>query len=176
MIYIVPTDTCFWLWCPMSDTDWYNSIYKMKGRWFNKLLAVMVKDFDSIHELAEISEDNINFLKAYPYPFSVLLPLNTWIINKNIPNKDDYTKISIRVANIECQKKLIEKVWPIFLTSANVSGQDERYEIKGILNDFTNYDIEVIWNIKELKKVPPSDIFAINDDWTLNFLRQNHTK
>lgn len=74
MIRIIPTDTCYGLAGELTKADFLR-IYELKGRDFSKPLALVVKDFENISDIAFISKKQISFLKEYPYPFSVVLPL-----------------------------------------------------------------------------------------------------
>lgn len=177
MLYLIPTDTCFWIWCSVISVDDYNEIYNVKWRWFDKLLAVMVWDFEDIKNIAEISEDNLNFIKNYPYPFSVLLTPKSWFLPLDLPNIWDYKRVSVRVANIKFQKDLIKKLWPIFLTSANKSGEEEIYSVSEFKRQFVNdLDKIEIADFNDIEVSPPSDIFLIKDTWELEFVRRNYSK
>jgi tRNA A37 threonylcarbamoyladenosine synthetase subunit TsaC/SUA5/YrdC len=72
MIYILPTDTCYGLACPLEDKKNYEKIYKMKKRRFEKPLALMVKNFAWLSENTDLTDQQIDFLKAYEKPFTVL--------------------------------------------------------------------------------------------------------
>lgn len=176
MIYILPTDTCFWIWTPINSEEWYNKIYKIKNRWYEKPLAVMVNSFENIKDVAFISEKEEEFIKGYNFPFTVLLNPKPSIINKNFKNASDYKKIAVRVADNFVLKKVTEEVWAIFLTSANISGWTEKYSIEEIKEEFKDFKNDLVFfdEIPNIKKAPPSNIFEINDDWTISFLRQNY--
>jgi hypothetical protein len=73
---------------------------------------------------------------------------------------------------------LIKENWPIFLTSANISNEQEIYnknEIKNIFwNLIENWKVKFIWeNMWNIKKEKPSDIFEfIWDGLEINYLRK----
>jgi tRNA A37 threonylcarbamoyladenosine synthetase subunit TsaC/SUA5/YrdC len=50
-----------------------------------------------------------------------------------------YQKIAFRIAHNDAQKKLIKEVGPIFLTSANTSGEKEIYSKDEIKETFSYY-------------------------------------
>ena len=50
-----------------------------------------------------------------------------------------YKKIALRVAHNDAQKKLIKEVGPIFLTSANTSGEQEIYKKEELKEVFSYY-------------------------------------
>ena len=135
----------------------------------------MVSDFDEIHKIADISKEHLDFIKSYPYPFSVLLKPKEDFLQNDLPNVSDYEYVSVRVANLDCQKRLLEEIWPIFLTSANISWEAEIYDLEEAKKLFWHYnDIEFIQDFKTIKKIPPSDIFKITPSLELEFLRKNH--
>ncbi len=184
MIYIIPTDTCYWICCSIDDIKSYEKIYKIKKRDKSKPLAVMVYDYKYLKKISDLNNQQIKFLKEYKYPFTILTNsdyINHWIKYKNelwvwFFNDSIYNKIAIRVAHNDIQKKYIWKVWPIFLTSANFSWKKEIYTIKGLENTFKDYlekkEVEIIWN-NNLKETVASDIFEfVWDTLEINYFRK----
>lgn len=183
MIYVIPTDTCFWIWCEISDIESYEKIYKIKNRTLDKPLAIMVWDFNWLETHTDLNDEQISFLKNYNHPFTVLtncdrikMLLSLEQADFCYKNKEKYEKIAFRIANNEIQKKLIDEIWPIFLTSANLSWDKEIYDIIEIKNIFKPYlkDIKIFWE-NSINKIPPSDIFEfVWDSLELNYLRKNY--
>lgn len=175
MIYILPTDTCFWIACSTNDIEWYTEIYKLKNRDYSKLIAIMLPDFESLEKHTYISKEQVNFLKNYNKPFSVLLkPKNKEnFIDKNLPNYDLYDEISFRVAS-EINKAFLTKTWAIFLTSANISGFPETYIIEEIQKQFKdNFEkFEIIANRDKIEINPPSDIIKFWENSEIIYLRK----
>ncbi|MDD5213286.1 MAG: Sua5/YciO/YrdC/YwlC family protein [Candidatus Gracilibacteria bacterium] len=176
MIYIIPTDTCFGLACPTNDIEGYTEIYKLKNRDYSKLIAIMLPDFESLEKYTFVTDEQIEFLKNYNKPFSVLLqPKNKEnLINKNIKNYNLYDKISFRVAS-EINKDFLNKTGAIFLTSANISGFPETYKIEEIKEQFgENFkNLEIIGNTEILAKTNPSDIIEFDKNNEIIYLRKN---
>lgn len=173
MIYILPTDTCYWIACAIDDIKSYNKIYKIKNRSYDKPLAVMVPDFEWLKENTDLTIEQIDFLKNYEKPFTILtdsMPIRVWInfVNddsgEEFINRWNYEKIAIRVAHNNFQKRILKENWPIFLTSANFSGEKEMYTAREIKEKFWYYldkwIIKFVWeNAWHLEKNPPSEIF-----------------
>lgn len=183
MIYILPTDTCFWIACAFDDTNSYHQIYKIKNRPLEKPLAIMVENFEWLAKNTSLSDDQIDFLKKYPRPFTILTdcPYIEMILNLEqddfqYENKEFYKKIAFRVAHNEIQKKLISEVWPIFLTSANFSWEKEIYSINEAKKQFQPFkNIIFLWdNIILDNSIQPSDIFEFEWESSQNikYLRQ----
>jgi tRNA A37 threonylcarbamoyladenosine synthetase subunit TsaC/SUA5/YrdC len=71
MLTLIPTDTCYGLAGAFIAAD-YLEIYRLKGRDFDKLLAILVEELDDMRRYIEISDEHIEFLRTYPYPWSFL--------------------------------------------------------------------------------------------------------
>lgn len=185
MIYIIPTDTCYWIACSLSEIKEYEKIYKIKKRDLSKALAIIVLDFNWLEKHSDLTKEQIKFLQNYKKPFTILTNsdyVKIWINfeneNEMFPNKDIYKKIAFRVVNNEIQKKLIKENWPMFLTSANISNKPEIYTIKDLKNEFWYYlekkIVEIRWTDNLNSKNPPSDIFEFDwDSLDLIYHRQN---
>ncbi len=185
-IFIVPTNTCFWIACPISEIESYKKIYEIKKRDFSKPLAILVDDFDYLSKNSLLTENQINFLKNYSKPWTILIDKEK-ITDKNLlnqieklPNSEIYEKIAFRVAHNFMHRKLISKHWPLFLTSANKSNNPEilsSIKIKQELKD----EIENFW-IKVFahndfcinSQQTASDIFEfIGENDEIRYLRKN---
>lgn len=188
MIYILPTDTCYWIATPINDIKNYEKIYKIKKRNLNKPLAILVKDFEWLTKYTDLNEEQIKFLRNYKNPFTILCDssyIKLWLNFVNEENGGEefinrwvYEKIAFRVANNSEQKKLIKENWSLFLTSANISDEKELYSNKEIKETFSYYlDKWIIkfienksWN---LQKKSPSEIFEFEWETTTQiFLRK----
>jgi len=146
----------------------------------------MVEDFDWLRENTDLTEEQVNFLERYEKPFTILtnsrsieLFLQFWDDNEeHFINKDIYEQIAIRVASNPIESKLINSVGPIWLTSANLSGKWETYDIAKIEEDFEYYIekevVEVLGTYTLDPDVPASDIFGfIWGSLDLEYLRKN---
>lgn len=187
MIYILPTNTCYWIACPIHDIKSYEWIYKIKKRSFDKPLAILVPDFKWLFDNTDLNEKQIEFLKSYNRPFTILTNcdhLKIWMNyideeNKEFINRDIYEKFAFRVAHNDTQKRLVKENWPMFLTSANLSNKPEIYKSKEIEEDFWYYlerdKIKFVWkNTGNLDEIWASDIFEF--DWEsldIEYLRKN---
>jgi len=187
MIYILPTDTCFWIACPIHDIKSYEGIYKIKKRNLSKPIAILIDNYKWLTENTDLNTEQIEFLKNYDKPFTILTnsdPLKLWINytdedNKEFINRDIYKEFAFRVANNNTQKKLIKQHWPMFLTSANISNNQEIYTSKEIEKEFCYYlennKIQFVWkNTWKLKQNWTSDIFKfIWDSLEIEYIRKN---
>ncbi len=176
MIYILPTDTCYGIACAFDDKKNYEKIYKIKKRSHDKPLAIMVKNFQWLRDNTDLTDEQVDFLERYEKPFTVLthsrnIELFLEYADDNedyFINKDVYEQIAFRVAHNGMQESLINEVGPIWLTSANLSGAGETYDIAKIDSDFEYYIekwvVEVMGTANLDPEVPASDIFSFEDD------------
>lgn len=179
-LFILPTNTCFWIATPIDDIEWYKKIYEIKKRNFSKPLAILVIDFDWLEQNTILTHEQIEFLKNYEKPFTILTETRDDIIPKDIPNKEIYKKAAFRVAHNFMHRSLIKDFWPLFLTSANLSNQAELFTTKDIRDTFKEeiekYDIKVFAHptfcIKS--EIRASDIFEFIWNTTeIKYIRRN---
>jgi len=179
MIFILPTDTCYWIGCYCDNIEDYKKIYKIKNRSFSKPLAIFLNNYKEIEKYAYLSEKQLDFIKKYKHPFTVLLNIKNNLLIKNLPNKDKYKKIAFRIADNNVLKSYTKNK-PIFLTSANFSWETEIYNTDELKKQFKNYleEIEIDETIEKIEKKPPSNIFEfINNDEEnieIKYLRKNY--
>ncbi len=176
MVYVIPTDTCFWFACNIYDKKNYKKIYAIKWRNFIKPLPILVKTFEDLEYLTEINVNQINYLKSYPYPFTLLIKPNKNFKYPDFIEKNDYKKIAIRIAEICIPWEFLHMFnYPLFLTSANISDQKELFSSLEIKKEFNNNlkDLEIIE--AQIEKRPASNIFEfIKDSLEINFIRKNY--
>lgn len=182
-IYILATDTCYGIWCSIDEVKSYEKIYKIKKRSFDKPLAIMVEDYNWLKENTDLTEAQVDFLKSYPHPFTIMTQCSAieallqFDEDKHFyKNKDVYKQIAFRVAHTPQQKKLIHRLGPIFLTSANISWQKEIFNYKDLKSSFEEYEhlIHIVSKENLEWKLPSSDIFEF--DWEsldIHFIRKN---
>ena len=172
MIYILPTDTCYGIACWLDDKKNYEKIYKIKKRSFEKPLAIMVKNFRWLRENTTLTGDQVDFLERYEKPFTILTnsdPVELFLkygdgTEEHFINKDVYEQVAFRVASQMIDEDLVDKLWPIWLTSANLSGSWESYTSEEIQKDFEYYlekdIVEVLWWYDLDPNIPASDVFS----------------
>ncbi len=180
-LFILPTDTCFWIATPINDIEWYNAIYKIKKRGLDKPLAILVDSFEWLEENTILNDKQINFLKNYNKPFSILTKTKIDILPDNIPNKEIYKKVAFRIAHNFMHSKLIRlNNSPLFLTSANRSWECELFSSHNIREIFESEikenDIKVFahpWFCIDSKQIS-SDIFEfIWESTEIKYIRKN---
>lgn len=175
-IFLIPTDTCYWIACHVFDIKSYNKIYEIKGRTFKKPLAVIVPDFEWLREHTILNDEQIEFLKNYERPFTILTNIKSR--KKLIPkNYKMLKKIALRVANNDTQKEAIQEHWLLFLTSANRSWEADIFkeeELEKVFDkEIDEWVVDILkpktWEKKSSNEKSSSDIFAFIKESTDRF-------
>jgi tRNA A37 threonylcarbamoyladenosine synthetase subunit TsaC/SUA5/YrdC len=185
-IFLLPTDTCFGIACALDDMASYHRIYKIKKRKLGKPLALMVEDWVWLEKYTKLTLEQIEELKNYKKPFTILTdaPYIKMFINLEdendevFENAEVYEEIAFRVAHNDTQRKLIKEIGPIWLTSANFSGEAEIYDSETLEKVFERYleEIKILAPKKGnyvLEKNPPSDIFRFLPDGSKEYTRKS---
>jgi hypothetical protein len=103
----------------VSDPKSYEKIYEIKKRDKSKPLSIMVPSFSWLEKNTDLTKQQIDFLRNYEEPFTVLAGcdyLKIWINfvneeeNEEFFNRDIYEKFAFRVANNETQEKLLKEI------------------------------------------------------------------
>lgn len=117
----VPTDTVYGVCARISEAG-QEKLYEVKNRPRSKQFPVMCSDLKQAETIVEISESAQKIMRAFmPGPLTVILRKKA-----DAPAAIHGDTVAIRLAVSEPLRKLIEKTGtPIFLTSANQSGQKE---------------------------------------------------
>ena len=120
----VPTDTVFGICARINSQIAYNKLLKVKKRPINKAFPVMCVDIEQIKNIAIVDEIAEKLIKAFmPGPITLVLKKNSNLPEYVTNGKDT---IAVRMAPSKTIEELITKIGsPIFMTSANQSGQPE---------------------------------------------------
>lgn len=186
MIYLFPTNTCFWIACSIDDIKSYDKIYNIKKRSLDKPLAILVADFSWLLKNTSLTQEQVDYLEKYKKPFTILTDcphLKLWLNYENpenseaFQNRDIYEKFAFRVAHTKEQEKLTKKIWPLFLTSANYSNSPEIYSYDELeitfWNLIENWKIKYIWEKQDLEKTKSSEVFEFEwESLEKKFLRK----
>ncbi|MBN3490849.1 threonylcarbamoyl-AMP synthase [Acholeplasma equirhinis] len=118
-VIIFPTDTVYGIGTPILDKEGIRKIYEIKGRDFNKPLAVLCSNLDQMTEFGYVTDDAVKLAKAF-WPGALTLILKS---------KPDYAKesgevtIGVRMPNHPLALKIIAMHGPMKTTSVNNSGE-----------------------------------------------------
>lgn len=115
------TDTVFGVCCRMQSEAASERLRDIKHRPMDKAFPIMASDIRQVEEFAIIEETGRKIMTSLlPGPGTVILRKKENLpeyINGGLPT------VAVRLATSDQLKKLIEKTGPLFMTSANQSGQ-----------------------------------------------------
>lgn len=124
-VVLLPTETVYGLACHADNAQAVQKIYAIKGRSFQKPLAVCVKDLDIARRLGEFSAAAIELAKQYwPGSLTIIVEAKTdlEIDPKCHAKLGEMTTIAFRCPEADWLHHLDG---PLALTSANRSGEKD---------------------------------------------------
>lgn len=134
-VCVLPTETVYGIGCRADNATAIERIYAIKGRGFDKSLAVCVSDLDMAERLAEFDLLASRLATEFwPGALTLVLPAKDKILNARCYQGDT---IALRCPDIAWSKNLEA---PLALTSANKSGEldattaDTGLEVDGVLD------------------------------------------
>ena len=121
-VVFVPTDTVFGLAALPSKPDAVARVFALKDRPANRNLPVMVSNVDQLQTIGAIVSDSAQRLIASDYvpgPLSVVLALGEGERPEWLAGREE---IAFRMPNDRFMLDLLDRVGPLFVTSANRHG------------------------------------------------------
>ena len=120
----VPTDTVYGLCGKIDSKKAYEKLLEIKERPINKAFPIMCADEKQVRKIGIVDKNVEKLISEFmPGPITLILERNE--------NLEDYitngkNTIAVRIATTKALVELIRKVGtPIFMTSANKSGEPE---------------------------------------------------
>jgi len=153
---ILPTETVYGLAARADDSTAVDHIYAIKGRSFNKPLAVCIRDISQAETLA-IFDAKAKALAAafWPGPLTLVLPAK----RKNLDARCYQNgTIALRCPDIAWREHLLET--PLALTSANRSGEPDAVTADTTLNA----DVDGLLDMGPAKGGRPSTIISVTEE------------
>ena len=139
----VPTDTVYGVCARISSKKAYDKLVDIKKRPTNKSFPVMCLDEEQIKSIAIVNKSAEKLIRAFmPGPITLVLKKRpeafSYINNSGTRISDE---LAVRIVPLKILKELIEKTEsPIFLTSANMSGEAVCTSLDEIEKVFPNLD------------------------------------
>lgn len=136
-VIAVPTDTVYGLCARMNSKKAREHLIEIKHRPENKAFPIMCNNIEQIKSIAKVDERIEKIINSFmPGPITILLEKRIEI-PKYVNN--GLRLIAVRMATSKPLEELIEKVGsPIFMTSANISGEPVCKTIEEIQEKFQN--------------------------------------
>ena len=98
-----------------------------------------------MEKISKLNSRQIDFLKGYPHPFTIVTEMKTDFIFPSFLDRNLYKDFGLRVAESFLTEEGSEMLeFPIFLTSANNSGEEEIYDYSELQERFGKYGITMI--------------------------------
>lgn len=151
-VCILPTETVYGIACRADNSDAIDRIYAIKGRDFDKPLAVCVGDETSAKDLAQFDDLALKLAQDFwPGPLTLVLPVQHKTLDKRCYQGDT---VALRCADIDWREHFTR---PLALTSANKSGEPAATTAQ------TGLDVDAILDTGPSREKTPSTILLVKD-------------
>ena len=137
----IPTDTVYGVCARINSQKAFDNLVNAKHRPANKSFPVLCLDEEQIESIAIVNDNAQKLIRAFlPGPMTIVLKKKKeafeYINNAGERTSDE---LAIRILPLEFIKELIKKVGsPLFLSSANLSGQEVCKTLEEIEEVFPN--------------------------------------
>ena len=138
-VIAVPTDTVYGLCARMNSKKARENLIRIKNRPKNKNFPIMCANLEQIKQIAQVSEKSEKIIQSFmPGPITLIFLKNANVLE--FVNKGS-NEIGIRMATSKALEELILQIGePIYMTSANLSGEPVCKSIEEIQEKFQNLD------------------------------------
>ncbi len=121
-VAVCPTDTVYGFIAHAGEREAVKKIFRIKERDISKPLAVFIRDFEAVENLAEINETQREFLKkVWPGKVTAVCAAKSLDFPEYIISSDG--KMGLRMPDYEFLNQLLSVAgFPLAQTSANISG------------------------------------------------------
>ncbi|MDB2438256.1 L-threonylcarbamoyladenylate synthase [Hellea sp.] len=151
-VCVLPTETVYGIACRADHPKAIDRIYAIKGRGFDKPLAVCVRDIEAAKKLAEFDDMALKLAKEFwPGPLTLVLPVKNKTLDKRCYQGGT---IALRCPDIEWREHFKQ---PLALTSANKSGEPAATTAE------TGLEVDAVLNTGPSREKIPSTILAVKD-------------
>lgn len=158
-VLIFPTDTVYGLGTPYLNKDGLNKIYEIKGRDFNKPVAILISNFEQANQIAIIHDNALKVAKHF-WPGGLTIVFNS---TKSYYNVSGEKTIGLRMPNHKLALDLIHSYGPLKTTSVNYSNQAPLNDYKIIKKTFGKLVDQVYPNTQSLTQVSSTVIDFTHD-------------
>ena len=174
-VVILPTETVYGVAARADDEEAVKRLYAIKGRSFDKPLALCIKDTDVAEGFARFDDKARSLADAFwPGPLTLVLPLladsKAAMLSPQMvsTNEKGEKTIALRCPDIIWREDIGNM--PIALTSANTSGDPAPSTAKDAAKAI-GYEVDDMWLGADCPEAIPSTIVTLAED-TPRILRQ----
>lgn len=131
----LPTETVYGLAAPVQHLAAIEKVFALKGRPKNNPLIVHLASKEGLHEYVTCTSSILNELTDAFWPGPLTLVLQA---NDKVPNvvRCDLPTVAFRVPDHPLTQQIIERVGPLVMPSANLSGRPSATQAEHVLKDF----------------------------------------
>ncbi len=164
---LYPTETLYGLGADALSEVSVRRVFDVKGRPYGNPIPILVKDIEMFDRMAILSDEASKLIDRF-LPGALTLILNQRVRFPELITAGTGT-VAVRISSHPFVKRLFEYLsQPLTATSANISGMDNLYDIKDIIDAFRSRVDLIIDSgslppskgstVVDLTKTPPSII------------------
>ncbi|MDY0277582.1 MAG: L-threonylcarbamoyladenylate synthase [Acholeplasma sp.] len=168
-VIIFPTDTVYGIGAGLYDEEGIKRIYKIKGRDFNKPLAVLCANLEQIETFA-IVDKRVKLIAKLFWPGGLTLILKT---NDSYFNKTKEKTIGVRIPKHKFAQRLLIDRGPMKTTSVNTSGEEPLNDYGVIYKKYHNVVNYIYENDEDIDGVS-STVIDLTEE--LKVIREGNIK
>jgi L-threonylcarbamoyladenylate synthase len=142
-VVALPTDTVYGIAASLQFPDAISRLYEIKGRTFEKAIAVLLADIDQLPQVAHPLPPAAQRLAAQHWPGALTLVI---LKQMHLPAiLSPYPTIGVRVPAHPVTRAVLAQTGPLAVTSANRSGQPDSFtaaEVRAHLGDALDFVLD----------------------------------
>jgi len=139
----VPTDTVYGVCARINSKKAFDKLVDTKKRPKNKSFPVLCLDEEQIKSIAIVNKNAEKLIRKFmPGPITLVLNKKMEAFSYvNNAGERESNELAVRIVPLEVLKKLVQKTGsPLFLSSANLSGEEVCTTLDDIERTFPNID------------------------------------
>lgn len=156
-VFIFPTDTVYGIGCSIYDQEAQKKIYEIKGRDFNKPLAVLCANLEQIEEIAVVDDFARRLILNY-LPGGLTLILKSKPKIQQIINSET---IGVRIPNHLQALEILREKGPMTTTSVNQSGEPPLNDYHKIVEKYGKF-VKKVWEPLKNQRVSMVSSTVVN--------------
>lgn len=132
----LPTETVYGLAAPLNQPETIDKIFSLKGRPKNNPLIIHLSSLSQILPYINFLPESASLLANafWPGPLTLILPIKEGSIPQNVTA--GLKTAAFRIPNNPLSLAIIEKIGPLVMPSANISGKPSATQASHVENDF----------------------------------------